>query len=130
LADNPLDTAIKGISAIVYVLSIQLDPDPHNVIPQNASAAVNALKAAAKQSSVLRFVQNSSLGAAFMPNSDPSIRLDSNSWNNDTVQLAWAPTPYDWSRTGVIYMASKVEAEKALWKFVEEEKPSYAVKSV
>lgn len=130
LTENAFDTAIKGVSAVVYVSSIQLDPDPHNVIPQNANAVVNALKAAVEEHSVVRFVQTSSLGAAFTPDSDPSIRLDANSWNDSAVELAWAPPPYDWSRAGVIYIASKVAAEKALWKFVEEEKPRFTVNSV
>jgi hypothetical protein len=40
------------------------------------------------------------------------------------------PPTYETSRIESVYKASKVEQEKALWKFVEEEKPPFVVNSV
>lgn len=55
--------------------------------------------------------------------------MDKNSWNDLAIQLAWAPPPYD-GRGPLSYSAAKTEAEKGLWKFVDEEKPNFAVNSI
>lgn len=47
------------------------------------------------------------------------------SWNDLISQIAWAPGPYGEERKWAVYGASKTEAEKAAWKFVEEEKPTF-----
>ncbi|CAN6635365.1 NADPH-dependent methylglyoxal reductase Gre2p [Trichomonascus vanleenenianus] len=45
--------------------------------------------------------------------------IDETSWNNLTVK--------DATNLSIAYTVSKTEAEKALWKFVDQEKPSFAV---
>jgi nucleoside-diphosphate-sugar epimerase len=131
VVENAFEEAVKGVSAIAHVASvISLDPNPHNVIPQTVAGAVNALKAAAKEPTVKEFVFTSSVVAAAMPVPNQEFHVDSNSWNTFAVDLAYAPPPYDPIRGMIVYMASKVEAEKALWKWVEENKPSFTVNAV
>jgi nucleoside-diphosphate-sugar epimerase len=130
-AENAFDEAIRGMEAVAHVASvITYDRDPKNVIPQSVAGAVNALKAAKKEKSVLQFVITSSVGAAASPAADTEFHVDANSWNDAVVTAAWAPPPYEPSRGMITYLASKVEAEKAVWRFVEEEKPHFTVNAV
>ena len=43
---------------------------------------------------------------------------------------AWAPPSYNADRAFTVYAASKTEAERALWKSVEERKPHFVVNCV
>ncbi|KAE9380712.1 NAD(P)-binding protein [Stipitochalara longipes BDJ] len=107
LAENAFVEVLKDVFAVIYVAA-----------------------QAAKQPSVVRFVMTSSYGAAFNTIPDPDVILNATAWNETAVKLAWAPPPYNGSRIGPVYKASKVEQEKALWKFVREKKPPFVVNSV
>ena len=63
---------------------------------------------------------------------EPNVRLrvDQSSWNEFDVQAAWAPPPHEVSRASAVYSASKVAGEKAAWKFMEENKPSFVLNTV
>ncbi len=127
-APDAFVAAIKGVSAAAHVVTISsLDPDPHNVIPQTVAGALSVLRAASQEPAVRRVVYTSSAAAAIMPILGAEGPVGRDSWNDVAVQMAWAPPPYDTTRAMVTYMASKVEAEKAVWRFVEEEKPGFVV---
>jgi nucleoside-diphosphate-sugar epimerase len=130
MAENAFVEVLTDVSAVIYVAAVVTKPNPNDTIPQNIEGTLNCLRQAAKQPTVVRFVMTSSYGAAFNTVPDPSIVLNQTAWNETAVKLAWAPPPYDISRIGPVYKASKVEQEKALWKFVEEEKPPFVVNSV
>lgn len=118
--------AVRGVDAVAHVATVSMfDPDPNNVITPTVAGVVNLLKAAAAEPSVKSFVFTSSIVAAALPVPDSAFHVDSKSWNDSVVPLAWAPPPYTGDRAMITYMASKVEAEKALWKFIEEQKPSF-----
>jgi nucleoside-diphosphate-sugar epimerase len=127
---SAFEEVAKGVSAIIYVASVEVKFDPNETIPQNVTGMLNALQTATKEASIQRVIVTSSYGAAFTPNPDPSVSLDATSWNEPAVARAWAPPPYDMSRYSSVYMASKVAQEQALWKFVKEEKPSFTVNTV
>ena len=130
-AANAFDEAVKGVSVIVHVASIvNFDPDPNKVIPQTALGASSIMAAALKEPSVREFVYTSSLVAATMPMPGNTTRVERDTWNDAALQLAWAPPPHAPGHGFIVYMASKVEAERALWKFVEERKPQFNVNSV
>ncbi len=123
--------AIRGIAGVIHIATIStFDPDPNNVIPQTIAGTVNILEDAAAEPSVKEFVYTSSVVAAAVPVPDTPIHVDADSWNDAVVPLAWAPPPYSPDRGMYTYMASKVGAEKALWKFVEERKPQFTVNTV
>lgn len=130
-SEHAFDEALKGVCAVVHVAAINsLDPDPRKVVGPSVAALLSLLKAAALERSVKRFVFTaSSFDAAFpAPNVDLEINCDT--WNDLVVQMSTAPPPYDDTRGLMTYFAGKVEAHKALWRFVEEQKPNFIVNSV
>jgi len=65
--------------------------------------------------------------AAASPAPNVEVTIDEKSWNESCVEAAWKPPPYEQSRGYYVYGASKTQAEQALWKFVEEEKPDFVL---
>ena len=129
--DGAFDEAVNGVSAVVHVASVlSFDKDPNNVVPQTVAGTMTALKAAAKEESVKRFVYTSSSVAATLPKPNTKFHIDSKTWNDEGVKNAWAPPPYEEERAWAVYAASKTESEKAIWKFVKEEKPKFVVNTV
>ena len=130
-AEDAFKAAVRDVSAIVHVATISSwSPDPHAVIPQTVAGVINLLKAAHQEPSVKSFVYTSTVGAATMVMADTPHHVAEESWNDAVVDMAWAPPPYDGNRFLLTYIASKVGAEKALWKFVEDQKPAFMVNSV
>jgi nucleoside-diphosphate-sugar epimerase len=130
LAENAFVEVLKGVSAVIYVAAVVTKPNPNETISQNIQGTLNCLRQTAKQPSAVRFVMTSSYSAAFNTVSDLNVVLNATAWNEAAVAKAWEPPPYEMSRIGSGYKASKVEQGKALWKFVEEEKPPFVVNSV
>jgi nucleoside-diphosphate-sugar epimerase len=125
------DEAVKGVSAVAHIASVlDFDPNPNNIIPQTVGGVTSILDSASKESSVTRFVFTSSIVAAVFPTADQEGVIDRNSWNEFAVKEAWAPPPYEPSRAMLVYAASKVLAEQALWKYVEEKKPHFVANVV
>ena len=97
------------------------------MIPSTVAFAVNALKAAAAEPSVERFVLTSSSTAAEAPGPNRDLTVDAKSWNQGAIDAAWAPEPYEPERVWVTYAASKTQGEQAVWAWVEENKPELVV---
>lgn len=130
-AEGVYDTAMQDVTAIAHVASVlTFDPDPTTVIPQTVQAATRIMEAALRQPSVKAFIYTSSIVAATMPTPGNTTHVDHNTWNETSTELAWAPPPHDAKQGSVVYMASKVEAEKAVWKFVQEKSPHFRVNSI
>ena len=71
-------------------------------------------------------VLTSSSWACATPIPNIKYHIDSDLWNEEAVKAAWAPPPYEQDRLMAVYAASKVEGEKACWKFMEENRPGFA----
>ncbi|KAJ4129723.1 hypothetical protein NW754_004006 [Fusarium falciforme] len=128
VADGAFDEAVKGVSAVAHIATISnLDPDPHNIIPQTVTGATGILKSAINEPSVRRVVFTSSIMAAVLPIAGNDTRVDDGTWNEAAVEAAWAPPPYEPSRTLITYAASKVAAEREVWRFIKQEKPHYTL---
>lgn len=130
-ARDAFTDAVKGMSAIAHVATVvTFDADPHKVVPQTVGGTLSMLHAALGEPEVKAFVYTSSVVAAtrFIPGDDTHVERDT--WNEEAIKLAWAPPPYDPTRGKIVYDASKAEAEKAMWKFVEEKKPNFNVNCV
>lgn len=129
---NDFDKAMQGVAAVVHVAVIgDLIPDPNVAIPATIESALTVCRSAAKEPSVKRFVFTTTFWAATSPTpgvSDTITNLDT--WNDNAIKAAWAPPPYGATRTLPVYFAAKAEAEKAVWKFVEDEKLPWVVNSV
>lgn len=130
-ADHAFESAVRGVAAIAHVASIvTFDPDPNKVIPPTVRGAISILEAALREPSVREFVYTSSIVAAAIPAPGVTTHVTRDTWNDTAVQMAWTPPPYEENRGEIVYMASKTEAEKAVWRFVEEKKPRFTVNSV
>ena len=130
-APGAYDESVKGMSGVIHVATIATwAADPNEVIPQTVRGALNALESAAKEAQVTRFVYTSTAGSATMLVPNVKFHVDPSSWNDAVAALAWAPPPYEPSRGVVVYMQSKVEAEKAVWTFAEKNKPGFVVNAV
>jgi nucleoside-diphosphate-sugar epimerase len=132
-ADHAFDEAVRGVSAIAHVATVvTFDPDPKNVIPQTVRGVVSILEAALQETSVKEFVYTSSIVAAVIPQPGVNTHVDSDTWNDAIVQMVSAPPPSEPNpaRGSMVYMASKVEAEKAVWKFVMDKKPHFSVNTI
>ncbi|KAF7561190.1 hypothetical protein G7046_g2948 [Stylonectria norvegica] len=132
---NAFDEAVKGVQGVVHTASIvSFSPDPNAVIPPTIAGVVNLLRSASKEPSIKSFVYTSSSMACAggVPGSNKSFGIDSSTWNDEQIREAWSVTsePFPPTHAAVVYGASKAEAEKALWKFVEEEKPHFQVNAV
>jgi nucleoside-diphosphate-sugar epimerase len=130
LFDTPLTFLFTyntiGASGFLH-LATTISPalDPHDAIPTVVNGTLNAVKAAAKEPSIKRFVLTSSSTAATLPKPNLKFDLDESTWNEESIQKAWAPPPYTEERRWDVYGASKTEGERALWNFVKENKPGF-----
>jgi nucleoside-diphosphate-sugar epimerase len=131
-ADHAFDEAVHGVSAVAHVASVvTFDSDPAKVIPQTIRGATSILAAALREPSVREFVYTSSIVAATAPMPGNTTHVDQNTWNDAAVKIAWSPSSdVDRSRGSMVYAASKVEAEKAVWKFAREHDPHFTINSV
>ncbi|KAF4959266.1 hypothetical protein FSARC_10782 [Fusarium sarcochroum] len=111
---HALEEAVKGVAAVVHVASpLGGGTNTEGMITESIASAVNALKAANKESSVKRFVLTSSSTAAVLPQPDvEGIVVTENTWNDEAV--AAVNSTADWY---TVYAASKTEAERAVWDF-------------
>ena len=97
---------------------------------RNTNSMQGILKSAANEPSVKRFVFTSSSTAATDPIPNKEFTIGTDTWNNAIIEAAWAPPPYKDDRKWAVYGSSKTEAEKALWKFVEEQKPGFVANAI
>lgn len=92
------------------------------------------LRSASNSLSIKSFVYTSSsmASAGGISGRNPHQTIDSSTWNEGQIKEAWSVTeePFPVTHAAVVYGASKAEAEKAFWKFVEEEKPSFRANAV
>ncbi|KAI9646380.1 hypothetical protein NHQ30_004371 [Ciborinia camelliae] len=129
--EGAFDEAVKGVSGIAHVASnLSFSPNPNEVIPECLSGVNGILKSAASEPSVKRFVITSSSMAATHPKPNKEFYIDENTWNEEDVEAAHAPPPYEPSRKWAVYGASKTEAEQAVWKFVKERNPGFVANAI
>lgn len=125
------DEAVQGCAAVIHVASdTTFDPDPNKVIKPTVDGVLSILKSAAKTSSVKRFVLTSSSTAALLPKWNKEFTVSVDDWDQEAVDIATAPPPYTEERAFAVYAASKTEGERALWKFMKDEKPGFTANAV
>ncbi|ORY63257.1 uncharacterized protein BCR38DRAFT_345464, partial [Pseudomassariella vexata] len=113
-----------------FATPLNFSPDPNKVNPQAVESILSLLHAAAREPSVKRFVYNSSVGAAYSPKGGVPVTVMEDSWNDAALEKAWVPPPYEPKRAPYVYAASKVETERAMFKFFGDENPGFSAKSV
>ncbi|ODO07587.1 D-lactaldehyde dehydrogenase [Cryptococcus wingfieldii CBS 7118] len=126
--EGAFDEAVKGVDAIAHLASpfyVTNVSDANELIGPAVQGTTGILKSAQKNNpSVKRIVVTSSVAAVTSPITKKSgLIYTEEDWNVDSI-------PYI-EKNGVddggsqAYMASKTAAEKALWYFIEKEKPSW-----
>ncbi|KAL1846458.1 hypothetical protein Plec18170_009184 [Paecilomyces lecythidis] len=130
--EGAFDSAIQGVAGVVHVASdVSLKPDPKDVIPKAVEGALNVLKAAAKEPAVKRVVLTSSSSAALIPKPNvEGIVVTEETWNDAAVKAAWDESIPAEQKSYTVYAASKTEAERQSWKWIEENKPGFIFNSV
>ncbi|KAM0288729.1 hypothetical protein ACHAPQ_008174 [Fusarium lateritium] len=125
------DDAMKGISAVIHLANIaEMSPDPTVAFPSAEEVALTVCRSAAKEPSIQRFVLAAGLWSSVWPKPGDSSTITEDTWNEDLVKLAKAPPPYELSRMLAVYLAARVDAEKAVWKYVKDEKLPWVVNTV
>jgi nucleoside-diphosphate-sugar epimerase len=125
-------TTCQGTAGIVHIASPLNGEDPNVAIPIAVNVGLNALKAAAKTPSITRVVYTSSSLAATYPSNGVKKVLDQHSYNEEGIRKGWKhPEDEPESHKSLnIYAALKAEAEKACWKWVEENRPDFVFNSI
>lgn len=126
------DGAIIGASGLCHVATpVMQSYDPNESVSVVVNGTLNALEAAAKETSVKRVVLTSSSTAAASPQPNKVFVIDGNTWNEDVVKSAWAPPPYEGLQRRLdVYSASKTQGEQAAWNFMKEKKPRFVLNTV
>ncbi|KAF2167809.1 hypothetical protein M409DRAFT_53773 [Zasmidium cellare ATCC 36951] len=129
--EGTFDEAVQGCDAVIHVASdTTFGTDPNVVVKPTVAGVLSIVRSAAKTPSVKRFVLTSSSTAVTLPKPGKEFSVGVDDWDQEAIDIAWAPPPYTNERAFPVYAASKTEAEKAFWKFVKEEKPGFVANSI
>lgn len=129
--DGAWDEAMRDVDAVIHMASdVSFNPDPHEVVKPTEEGVRNILSSAKKAGTVKRFVLTSSSSAVLIPHPDQEITVGVDDWCQEALDEAWKPPPYKPERAFHTYAASKVAGEKALWKFMEDEKPDFVANTI
>ncbi|GAA5978589.1 hypothetical protein JCM11641_002780 [Rhodosporidiobolus odoratus] len=128
--EGAFDEAVKGVDAVLHTASpfhFRVN-DPHkDLINPAVNGTLSALKAAKKEKGVKRVVITASFASVVSPY-DPVYTFTEKDWNEYSpaqVEQHGAQT-----EPGQSYRASKTLAERAAWKFIEQEKPGFDITTV
>ncbi|KAE8454301.1 hypothetical protein EG329_005226 [Mollisiaceae sp. DMI_Dod_QoI] len=129
--DGAFDEAVKGAYAIAHMASpvsfFFTDPDPIMKAAIHGTNSILASALAHGSPTLKRVVLTSSIAAIMSAKDEPHVFTEKD-WNNDSeaeVARLGKQTP-----SGHIYRASKAAAEKAFWKFRDENKPSFTMTAI
>jgi nucleoside-diphosphate-sugar epimerase len=93
---SSLPRLILGVSAVVHAATMMnFDPNPDNSVPSVVAAAFGAMKAAAKERKVKRFVFTSSSAAGVSPFAGNDAVLDEHTWNGTAVEETYKSSTDD-----------------------------------
>lgn len=118
-----------GVDAVAHTATpVAFDfSDPEPVMRDAVGGILRALESAAKEPKIKSFVFMSSITAVYS-NKEGDYTFTEADWNTeaeDLVEKLGKETPGP-----VIYGASKTAAEKAMWKFRDEQKPSFTLTAI
>lgn len=134
-AEGCYSDALKGVSAVIHTAAINILADDPSVIQQSVDAQLSVLKDVAEANKtgerIQRVVFTSSSWAVVYPQPNTPMELTYDTYEENAIKLAKDPdTPTDF-RGVMCYVAGKVEAEKAAWKWIKDHKDAgFAVNTV
>lgn len=109
---------------------MSFSPDPNKVIPSVLAGINSILISASHSATVKRFVYTSSSTALSKPRPNEIFHISTTLWNESDIEDSKSPPPYQDSNALTVYGASKVLAEKELWKFVKEKRPHFVANAI
>ncbi|WWD19049.1 hypothetical protein CI109_103507 [Kwoniella shandongensis] len=126
--DGAFDEAVKGVDAVAHLASpfyVSDVKDPQELIGPAVKGTTGILKSIQKNNpDIKRVVITSSVASIMSTDSRKApVIYTEEDWNQDSISHVEKNGTK--STGGHSYQASKTLAEKALWKFIEEEKPSW-----
>ncbi|KAI9735464.1 MAG: hypothetical protein M1818_006470 [Claussenomyces sp. TS43310] len=126
------DAIVKGVDGIAHVAGdTTFGPDPNKVITPSVAGLRSFLEAAnTTESSVKRFVLTSSNQAALNRTFGKEMLVNGSMWNEEAIESAWRPPPYEEERGWDVYSALKAQTEREMWRFSREDNPKFVVNSV
>ncbi|WWC94420.1 hypothetical protein V866_001262 [Kwoniella sp. B9012] len=125
-AEGAFDEAVRGVDGVAHVASpVTFEAkDPNELIVPAVNGTVGVLNSVLKQSpSTKRVVCTSTTGTIVSPQKPCPSRYSEEDWNEDCVRNCGEQGIE--ADGGAKYRASKVLAEKAYWKFFEEQKRTF-----
>ncbi|KAJ5652994.1 hypothetical protein N7507_010420, partial [Penicillium longicatenatum] len=130
-ADKAFDGVLHDVDGIIHCASVMtFSPDAESVIAPTIEGALSVLRAAIRQPNVRRFVYTSSATAVTFPQTNVNGTISAKSWNDEAVHTAHQTAGDSPEKSFLVYSASKVQAERAVWKFTQENKPHFTVNYV
>ncbi|KAJ4322462.1 hypothetical protein N0V84_004818 [Fusarium piperis] len=129
--EGAFDDALAGVDGAIHTIAVtNLDPDPDNVVPVNVASTLGFARSANKAETVKRLVYTSSSGAAAIPKPGEKYVVNSETYNEEAVAIAYSRQVKGPAGGYLAYSAAKTKAEQALWKWYAEEKPKFVLNSV
>jgi nucleoside-diphosphate-sugar epimerase len=121
--------AIKGAAGLAHIaVNTDLSPNPEPYIPDLVAETTGILRIAAAEPLVQAVVLTSTSMAAVPWGAKGTFEKDA--YNEEYTKLAWDPSFQHPAKQFFVYAAAKAQAEKAAWKYVQEEKPQYTLNTV
>ncbi|KAF2711914.1 NAD(P)-binding protein [Pleomassaria siparia CBS 279.74] len=135
IAPGCYDEALKDVSAVIHTAAINLLTNDSTVIPNSIKLNLNVLEAAEKAnasgSKIQRVVLTSSSWAVQFPRPNVPIDVSYDTYDTFAQEALDSPdTPIE-TKGLFTYVVSKIESEKASWKWIGEHKDAgFALNSV
>lgn len=119
-----------GTSGIIHVaLGDDASGEPEPFIQNTINGALSLLRTAESNSQIKRVVYTSSSMGAIPWTVDKEVTFGTDSYNEDYVKKAYEE-PFTQDKSMFVYAASKALTEKAIFKYLEEEKPHFVYNAV
>ncbi|KAH8549331.1 hypothetical protein BGW37DRAFT_429468 [Umbelopsis sp. PMI_123] len=133
--DGVFDNAVKDVDAIAHVASpvvFNSDDPIRDVINLAVSSTLSLLNSALRYGkNVKHVVVTSSVAALLNSKVGPDHVYSEADWNDAAFQTVLQDKENGRPIDGFLaYVASKNEAERAIWRFKEEHKPSFAITTI
>ncbi|KAI0079802.1 NAD(P)-binding protein [Panus rudis PR-1116 ss-1] len=133
VAPGVFDNALQGVDAVVHAASpVTMDAKTkeEQYVPA-VDGTLNILRSAQKVPSVKRFLYLGSLGSVVMADKDyKKEKATRDDWNVVTEKMLEQVDNTSPAFGFLVYIGSKLVAEKAAWEFVKQEKPQFGFTAI
>ncbi|KAK3393334.1 hypothetical protein B0H63DRAFT_15701 [Podospora didyma] len=131
-AEGAWDDALLGVAGVVSVATStgMRVTDVDKEVQESVAEYINLFAAAKAQPGVKAVVFTSSAWAAWIPEPNVATVVNEQSYNDRAVQIAADETLSPQEKGLAPFMTIKARVEKAVWDWVEREKPVYAFNSL